>query len=119
MSSSEEASVSLILPKHFYQTTAFTTLEGLAVVLGRLAAAYSIRVNQLQAKEAKLVALVEQRTQALSSSEKKFRQLAENIHEVFWMMDPRDRRAAVCEPGVRSVVGIQRRARRRKSGHLV
>ena len=31
---------------------------------------------------------MEQRTEALSSSEKKFRQLAENIHEVFWMMDP-------------------------------
>ena len=26
--------------------------------------------------------------QALQSSEEKFRQLAENIHEVFWMMDP-------------------------------
>jgi PAS domain S-box-containing protein len=85
--SSKEASVSLVLPKHFYQTTAFTALEALAV-LGLFAAAYSIRVRQLQANEAKLRALVEQRTEALSSSEKKFRQLAENIHEVFWMMDP-------------------------------
>jgi PAS domain S-box-containing protein len=86
--SSREASVALILPKHFYQTTAFTTLEGLAA-LGLLAAAYSIRVSRLQANEAKLRVLVEQRTEALSSSEKKFRQLAENIHEVFWIMDPR------------------------------
>ncbi len=85
--SSQDASVSLLLPKHFYQTTAFTVLEALAV-LGLFAAAYSVRVRQLRVNEAKLVALVEQRTEALSSSEKKFRQLAENIHEVFWMMDP-------------------------------
>jgi PAS domain S-box-containing protein len=87
VSSSREATVSLVLPKHFYQTVAFAIFEVLAV-LGLFAAAYSIRVRQLRANEAKLVALVEQRTEALSSSEKKFRQLAENIHEVFWMMDP-------------------------------
>jgi PAS domain S-box-containing protein len=88
ISSSREATVSLVLPKHFYQTVAFAIFEGL-IVLGLIAAAYSVRVRQLRANEAKLVALVEQRTEALSSSEKKFRQLAENIHEVFWMMDPR------------------------------
>ncbi len=86
--SREEASVSLILPKHFYQTPAFMILEALAAA-GLLAAAYDARVRQLRANEAKLVTLVEERTQALSSSEKKFRQLAENIREVFWIMDPR------------------------------
>jgi PAS domain S-box-containing protein len=83
------AGVSVILAKHFYQTTAFEILESI-VLLGLCAAAYRMRVRQLRANEAKLVALVEQRTQALSSSEKKFRQLAENIREVFWMMDPRN-----------------------------
>ena len=87
ISSSREATVSLVLSKHFYQTVAFAIFEGLAV-LGLFAAAYSMRVRQMRANEAKLVALVEQRTEALSGSEKKFRQLAENIHEVFWMMDP-------------------------------
>jgi PAS domain S-box-containing protein len=86
--SRDEASVSVILAKHFYQTAAFTTLEGL-VLLGLCATGYELRVRQLRANEAKLVALVEERTQALSGSEKKFRQLAENIHEVFWMMDPK------------------------------
>jgi PAS domain S-box-containing protein len=45
-------------------------------------------VSRLQFQQRKLEALVEERTQALSGSEKKFRQLAEHIHEVFWMMDP-------------------------------
>jgi PAS domain S-box-containing protein len=85
--SQRPASVAVILAKHFYQTTGFITLE-VFVLLGLCAAAYRARVRQLRANEAKLLALVEQRTQALSSSEKKFRQLAENIREVFWMMDP-------------------------------
>ena len=85
--SREEAAVSLILPKHFYQTWAFVIVEGL-VVLALFATGFKLRVRQLRVNEAKLVALVEERTQALSSSEKKFRQLAENIREVFWMMDP-------------------------------
>jgi PAS domain S-box-containing protein len=82
-----DASVSVILAKHFYQTAAFTILEGL-VLICLCVLAYEARVRQLRANEAKLVALVEQRTEALSRSEKKFRQLAENIREVFWMMDP-------------------------------
>ncbi len=85
--SQKAAAVQLDLPKHFYQTTWFNSLEGLVIVL-LLGAAYEIRVKQLRANESKLLALVEARTQELSGSERKFRQLAENIHEVFWMMDP-------------------------------
>jgi len=85
--SREAASVALNLPKHFYQTIPFICLEGMSFV-GLMAGAYEIRVKQLRANEAKLVAQVEERTQELSSSEKKFRQLAENIREVFWIMDP-------------------------------
>ncbi len=82
-----EAAVSLVLAKHFYQTLWFTIMEGL-VLIGLCVTTYKLRIAQLRANEAKLVALVDQRTHALSSSEKKFRQLAENIREVFWMMDP-------------------------------
>ena len=39
-----------------------------------------------------------QAEQALQSSEEKFRQLAENIREVFWMMPPDSRRDALCQP---------------------
>lgn len=86
--SRDAASVAFILPKHFYQSPAFMIFEGF-MALGLLAAAYKARTRHLRANEAKLVTLVAERTQALSSSEKKFRQLAENIREVFWMMDPR------------------------------
>jgi PAS domain S-box-containing protein len=82
-----EASVSVSLAKHFYQTAKFRFLAGM-VLLGLAATAYQIRVRRLRADERKLRALVAERTQALSSSEKQFRQLAENIQEVFWIMDP-------------------------------
>ena len=39
-------------------------------------------------REKKLLEVVEERTHALSGSEKQFRQLAEHIHEVFWILDP-------------------------------
>jgi PAS domain S-box-containing protein len=85
--SRREASVSVSLAKHFYQTAGFRILAAM-VLLGVAGTAYQMRVRRLRANERKLVALVEERTQALSSSEKQFRQLAENIQEVFWIMDP-------------------------------
>jgi PAS domain S-box-containing protein len=86
--SNEEGSVSLVLPPHFYQTLPFHLLEAL-IGVGIAAGIYRIRVSQLKMREKKLVELVEERTRELSGSEKKFRQLAENIREVFWMMDPK------------------------------
>ena len=85
--SRREAGVPVSLAKHFYQTAPFMLFEGM-VLLGLAGTAYQMRVRRLRANEAKLVALVEERTRALSGSEKKFRQLAENINEVFWIMDP-------------------------------
>ena len=41
-----------------------------------------------------------QAEQALRTSEEKFRQLAENIREVFWMMAPASRRDSLCQPCV-------------------
>jgi len=84
--SREEASISLTLQPHFYQTVPFDALVGLSI-LGLFAAIYRIRVSQLRLREKKLEALVEERTKALRGSEKKFRQLAENVREVFWIMD--------------------------------
>jgi PAS domain S-box-containing protein len=77
----------LTLRKHFYQTLPFALLE-VCVFMMLFAGGYNLRLKQLRTRETKLLALVDERTQALSGSEKKFRQLAENIHEVFWMMDP-------------------------------
>ena len=72
-----------------------------------MAAAYEVRVKQLRTNEAKLVALVEERTQELSGSEKKFRQLAENIHEVFWMMDPQSGRLLYVSPAFDQMWGYK------------
>jgi PAS domain S-box-containing protein len=82
-----DATVTVTLPPHFYQTLPFRFLE-LVALLSLVAAAYGIRVRNMRMREKKLLELVEERTQALSGSEKQFRQLAEHIHEVFWILDP-------------------------------
>ena len=87
VSSRTEASVPFTLLPHFYQTGLFRASIGI-LLIGIFGGIYRIRMNQLRAQKNKLEALVEERTRALSGSERKFRQLAENIREVFWMMDP-------------------------------
>ncbi len=81
------AAVSFTLKPHYYQTWLFLAAAGL-VSMGLIGAAYWARIQRLRIQQRRLEALVETRTQELSGSEKKFRQLAEHIHEVFWMMDP-------------------------------
>jgi PAS domain S-box-containing protein len=81
------ATVVFTLPPHFYQTLPFRFLE-LFGLLSLVAAAYGLRVRRMRLREKKLLELVEERTHALSGSEKQFRQLAEHIHEVFWILDP-------------------------------
>jgi PAS domain S-box-containing protein len=103
--SGREADVPVILEKHFYQTMLFTVLEAI-LLCGLCGGVYEMRVRQLRANEAKLKALVEDRTYALSSSEKKFRQLAENIHEVFWMMEPQSGDFLYVSPAFDQLWGI-------------
>jgi PAS domain S-box-containing protein len=79
--------VSFELRPHFYQTSLFAGAV-ILLIAGLFATGYRIRVNQLRAQQRNLERLVQERTEALSGSERKFRQLAENIREVFWMMDP-------------------------------
>jgi signal transduction histidine kinase/ligand-binding sensor domain-containing protein/ActR/RegA family two-component response regulator len=73
-------SVALTLEPHFYQTWPFSALV-IVSVFGFFAAAYRIRVNRLQAHQRKLEALVAERTEALSSSEKQLRQLADELEQ--------------------------------------
>ncbi len=103
--SRSEAAAALIIPKHFYQTTVFVWFEGL-VIVGLIGLAYEARVRQLRANEAKLKGLIEERTRELSSSEKKFRQLAENIHEVFWIMDPESGKLSYVSPAFEQLWGF-------------
>ena len=97
------------LQPHFYQTYSFavlSTLAGLAV----FAAAFRLRMRQIRANETKLVMLVDERTRALAhharalqESEKRFRQLAENIHEIFWMVDPRSDKFVYVSPAFKEI----------------
>jgi PAS domain S-box-containing protein len=81
------ARVAVTLEPHFYQTYTFIGL--CLFTLGMAGAGlYRLRVRRLKLSEKRLVLLVDERTQELKASETQFRQLAENIHEVFWIMDP-------------------------------
>ena len=67
-------------------------------------------MRQLRANETKLVLLVDERTRALAhqaralqESEKRFRQLAENIHEIFWMVDPRNGKYLYVSPAFKEI----------------
>src|SRR6185437_4576351 len=98
-------SASFTLRPHFYQTWPFSAVGGFTV-LGLFFGVYRIRVNRLRAHQRKLEALVQERTEELSGSEKKFRQLAEHIHEVFWMMDPLTGAFLYVSPAFDEVWGI-------------
>ena len=100
-----ETSVSLTLEPHFYQTVFFRILSLLALVLLG-GAIFRIRVKQLKARAKKLTLLVEDRTRALSESERQFRQLAENIREIFWMVDPYNGAFVYISPAFASLWGV-------------
>jgi PAS domain S-box-containing protein len=51
---------------------------------------------------------VQERTAELQASEERFRQLAENIHEVFWMLEPDSRRVLYVSPAYDAVWGRSR-----------
>ncbi|MGA8025723.1 MAG: two-component regulator propeller domain-containing protein [Bryobacteraceae bacterium] len=103
------ASASVTLLPHFYQThgfVAFCSMIAVALVLG----AYRLRLRQLRTNETNLVLLVDERTRALAhhtralqESEKRFRQLAENIHEVFWMIDPKNGKFLYVSPAFQEI----------------
>lgn len=81
------AQVNFVLRPHFYQTLPFGAAVALAL-LALAATAYRWRISKLHAQQAKLESIVQERTEELSRSEKRFRELAENIREIFWMIDP-------------------------------
>ncbi|HEY3938546.1 MAG TPA: response regulator, partial [Bryobacteraceae bacterium] len=103
------ATASVTLLPHFYQTYFFALLCAV-VAAGLFVAAFRLRMRQLRANETKLVLLVDERTRALAhharalqESEKRFRQLAENIHEIFWMSDPRSGKFVYISPAFKEI----------------
>jgi PAS domain S-box-containing protein len=108
-SSRGAASSSIKLQPHFYQTYVFGLICSL-VGIGVFVVAFRLRMRQLHVNETKLVLLVDERTQALAhqaralqESEKRFRQLAENIHEIFWMIDPRSGKFLYVSPAFKEI----------------
>jgi len=67
-----DASVSLTLEPHYYQTTIFFVFIGI-LGISLFAAVYRLRISQLKASERKLVALVDERTSDLQESENQLR----------------------------------------------
>ena len=103
------ATSSVTLQPHFYQTYAFAMMCSVFAA-GMFVAAFRLRMRQLRANETKLVLLVDERTRALAhqaralqESEKRFRQLAENIHEIFWMIDPRSGKFLYVSPAFKEI----------------
>jgi len=115
------ASVAITLEPRFYQSIWFCLLCALVLGFSGLGL-YHFRVRPFQAHEQELVLLVEQRTQelrqefahreraetALRRSEEQFRQLAENIGQVFWIVDAKDRCLIYLSPPYERVWGRPR-----------
>jgi PAS domain S-box-containing protein len=117
----EGASLRVVLDPHFYQTRWFYLLCALSLAF-LILAFYRLRVRRLEARQAELVLLVEERTRelrqeiaqreraevALRESEEQFRQLAENINEVFWMVDADDGHLIYISPAYAQIWGRTR-----------
>ena len=97
-----EDSVAIVLLPQFYQTYSFAGLCLAGVVL-LLIAGYRLRVRHLRTREKELVRLVHEHTRALRGSEKRFRQLAENIRELFWMADARTGQLVYLSPAFEQI----------------
>ncbi len=103
--SAADASLDVFISARFYQTPAFRALiivAGVALVM----LAYRVRVRQLRLSQQRLEALVSKRTEQLAASEKKFRQLAENIREVFWVMEADTGLFSYVSPSFQPLFGI-------------
>ena len=99
----------ITLQPHFYEGYAFAIITTFAAFCC-LVMAFRLRTHQVRTNQGKLVLLVDERTRALAhharalqETEKRFRQLAENIHEIFWMVDPRNGTFLYISPAFKEV----------------
>ena len=95
----------LVRPIHTFElTTIYDTLAlSLLVLVGAL---ISVLSESLHRARRRIVADERRRSEeARRETEERFRQLAENIHEIFWMMDARQERFLYISPGYEEVWG--------------
>ena len=119
--SEQGASLQITLEPHFYQTLWFYLLCALVLGLSGLAL-YRLRIRHLERRQQELVLLVEERTRelreefaqreraetALRRSEEQFRQLAENINQVFWIVEGEDNHLLYVSPAFDDIWGRPR-----------
>jgi PAS domain S-box-containing protein len=103
--SASVATAEITIAAFFYQTRVFKALC-LFLLFAIVGFAYRIRVRQLYLSQQRLEALVARRTEQLAASEKKFRQLAENIREVFWVMEGATGIFSYVSPSFQTLWGI-------------
>jgi PAS domain-containing protein len=84
-----------------------TTNETAALVLFVLVGSFiSAMCESLHRVRRQIVAEERQRAdEAVRESEERFRQLVENIHEVFWMTDAQNKRMLYLSPGYEQITG--------------
>src|SRR6516165_9462387 len=98
----------LMGPIHFLHVQGVNDVPALVlfVLTGVIISGLSESLHRVRRR---LVAQERQRAEeALRETEERFRQLAENIHEIFWMMDARGERMIYISPGYEEVSGRTR-----------
>ena len=95
----------LVSPFHSFEMTTAPNAVALSLLL-LIGAIISVLSESLHRSWRRLLANERRRSEeALREAEDRFRQMAENIHEIFWMMDARHERAFYISPTYAEVFG--------------
>jgi len=95
----------LVSPFHSFEITAAPNAVALSLLL-LIGAIISVLSESLHRSWRRLLANERRRSEeALREAEDRFRQMAENIHEIFWMMDARHERVFYISPTYAEVWG--------------
>jgi PAS domain S-box-containing protein len=85
--STHATTLPIVLQPHFYQTKPFMA-SWVLIMVGVAFGAHRVRVRSLKKREVALQVAIEARTSDLKESTAQFQQLADNIREIFWALDP-------------------------------
>ena len=95
----------LVIPFHSFEITAAPNATAVILLL-LIGAIISVLSESLHRSWRRLLANERRRSEeALREAEDRFRQMAENVHEIFWMMDARHERFSYISPTYEEVWG--------------
>ncbi len=89
--SSHAATSQIVLQPHLYQTKPFMA-SWVLIMIGLAFGAHRVRIRSLKRREEALQVAIEARTSDLKESTAQFQQLADNIREIFWALDPQTKK---------------------------